>query len=792
MTARRRLALARAVLFWERLCPALWPLLALGLGFLVVAAFDLLPALPGWLHAAVLAMLGVAVLAALAAAARELALPTAAEARRRLERDSGLSHRPLEALDDALAVASGDPLAEALWQEHRRRMVLAAAGLRLGLPAAGLVRRDPYGLRVALSLLLFLGVLAAGTDFEPRVLRALHPAWGGAARAAAAGFDLWITPPDYTGMAPIYRGTAVAAAEGAGAGEPIPVPAGSTVLARVHGGGEVPVLALDGKPRQFATLKPGEFSVTAELGAATRIAALQGRAVLGDFPLKLIADQPPTASWTGPARIMPRGTLRLDYAARDDYGVRGLTLEISRAAGDEPAIDIAIAVPPQSREIKASLFEDLTDSPWAGLPVRLTLAARDALDQVGRSAPLELTLPERVFHNPVAKAVAEQRKWLMHDPDQSPAVAETIAGLSLRTDEYHGDTTVFLSLRAAARRLVLDTGHADLPGTLRLLWDAAVRIEDGGLTGAQKGLREAQQALQDALDRNASDAELDRLMRQLQQAIDQYLQTMAAESGEQPSDQAAPGDGQSVTPDDIRKLLDQARQLAQTGARDAAKQALANLQNLLESLKAGRASGGKGETGGQAMQDLARKQSQLLDRSYRASRQGQGQGQGADDANAKQGQAGGQQGETPGDLANSQEGLRKQLGEMMRQLGESGEIPQALGRAERAMRGAADALKRGQPGEAVGQEGEALDQLQQGAREMAEREGKGQQGQGAGGKDPFGRSDMGQVSGDDVKLPAAADLQRSREILDELRRRAGQADRPRQERDYLNRLLQRF
>jgi hypothetical protein len=108
------------------------------------------------------------------------------------------------------------------------------------------------------------------------------------------------------------------------------------------------------------------------------------------------------------------------------------------------------------------------------------------------------------------------------------------------------------------------------------------------------------------------------------------------------------------------------------------------------------------------------------------------------------------------------------------------------------MRGAAEALRRGDPGSAVGAEGEALDQLQQGAREMAERAGQGQGGRQAGGTDPFGRNGMGSIDNGDVKLPAAIDLQRSRAILDELRRRAGQPDRPRLERDYLNRLLQRF
>ena len=50
----------------------------------------------------------------------------------------------------------------------------------------------------------------------------------------------------------------------------------------------------------------------------------------------------------------------------------------------------------------------------------------------------------------------------------------------------------------------------------------------------------------------------------------------------------------------------------------------------------------------------------------------------------------------------------------------------------------------------------------------------------------------GQMDTGDVKLPDKSDLQRAREILQELRRRAGENQRPRYELDYLDRLLKRF
>ncbi len=52
---RFRLLLAWAAFLWERLWPAFWPVTAAAGIFLAIALFDLLPLLPGWLHAGVLA-----------------------------------------------------------------------------------------------------------------------------------------------------------------------------------------------------------------------------------------------------------------------------------------------------------------------------------------------------------------------------------------------------------------------------------------------------------------------------------------------------------------------------------------------------------------------------------------------------------------------------------------------------------------------------------------------------------------------------------------------------------------
>ena len=189
-----RLRLARGALLWERVWPACWPMLAVLGTFLVVGLFDLLPLLPGVLHAALLLGFGVAFTIALAAISRRLGLPDRFAARRRIEQASGLEHRPLQALADRPGMAL-DPQAALLWQAHRRRMEAATRRLRIGLPAAGLARSDPWGLRAVLAILLLIGTVDAGVDWRDRLVRALSPSLPGRSPALAASFDIWVTPP---------------------------------------------------------------------------------------------------------------------------------------------------------------------------------------------------------------------------------------------------------------------------------------------------------------------------------------------------------------------------------------------------------------------------------------------------------------------------------------------------------------------------------------------------------------------------------------------------------------------
>ncbi|MBR0672482.1 DUF4175 family protein, partial [Neoroseomonas soli] len=141
----RRTRLARLALWWEAAWPALWPPLGV-IGLFVVAALSGLPLLlPPWLHLALLAGFAAALARTGQRALRHLHLPALPAAERRLERDSGLPHRPIATLGDR--PTGNDPVALALWQAHRRRAEERLSALRVAPPRPGLAARDPRALR---------------------------------------------------------------------------------------------------------------------------------------------------------------------------------------------------------------------------------------------------------------------------------------------------------------------------------------------------------------------------------------------------------------------------------------------------------------------------------------------------------------------------------------------------------------------------------------------------------------------------------------------------------------------
>jgi uncharacterized protein (TIGR02302 family) len=794
-------ALARAALVWERVWPAVWPAAGIAGLFAAIALFDVLPALPGWLHGMVLALFAIAVAVTLILAVRRLHWPSRQHARRRLERDSGLSHRPLALLEDEPATGTGDADSLRLWALHRERARARIARLRLRLPRAGLAAVDPLALRAALGLILVIALIAGRGEWSDRLGRAVLPDLTVLAAVPPASFDIWINPPAYTRLPPVFLDAA------ASAPEPLSIATGSTVLAQVQGGRGVPALHIGESQTDFSNVAGDAYKISAEITSGDRLSVVQNETTLAEWPLILIPDETPRVAFLAPPARSERAALRLDYSAQDDYGLASVIARIRRLDDESIApLDVELALPGiDLKQTDGTSFNDLTPHPWAGLAVTIQLVAEDSIGQQGTSEAVRTVLPERIFNHPVARALVELRKQLTLNPKGRLPVARALSDIYAQPDHFFNDIVVALALRSAERRLIYDATPAAVAQVQQLLWDTALRIEEGDLSIAERDLREVQKALMDALARGADDAEIERLMDELQQALDRFLEALAEQMREQLSGGAEPRplppDAQILPSDELQRMIDQAREMARSGARDAARDMLSRLQNMLENLRASPFSPGLDENGRNAfqmlqdMESLMRDQQELLDGSYQRSLK-----RGPSDKNRSSDT------QQNRDDAQAQDRLRRQLGEMMRRLGQSlGEIPRPLGRAERSMRDARDALEGDRPGDAVPPQTRTMDQLQQGLQSMAEQfmeqmgqaaeRNSGQFGVRPGnGQDPLGRrpGSSGLEALEGVEIPDRMELRRAREILDELRRRRGDRERPALELDYIDRLLRQF
>src|SRR3546814_14695087 len=101
-------------------------------------------------------------------------------------------------------------------------------------------------------------------------------------------------------------------------------------------------------------------------------------------------------------------------------------------------------------------------------------------------------------------------------------------------DMVGDDTVVHLGLATAKWRLRRDQDAAAVDAVRDLLWDTALRLEDGDLTIAERELRDAHQALMDALQSNAHQEETDRDLNRLWAALQQFTDRMMPHARDQP------------------------------------------------------------------------------------------------------------------------------------------------------------------------------------------------------------------------------------------------------------------
>ncbi len=579
--AALRLA-ARCTLACEVLARAAWPSAAL-LGVLASAALlGAATLLPAWLHWTLL-FAGVAGFAVLILrAARHTRLPGQADAERRLERDSGLRHRPFAALRDVPATET----AAQLWQLHQARARADLAHLRLAPPHAGLAAHDPHALRLATVLLLAASLVVAGPQAGQRLAGFLLPGLPGGFAGPAPVVTGWVQPPAYTGLAPIF----LPASGGA-----LGVPAGSRLTLSITGLSARPHVSVAGRSAAVETLGEDSFQSTVTLTHPGTLRVTGRLFGLAGWTLTLIPNEPPTAAWTKlPGRAGTSLSTSLPWQAAQRWGVAGLEAQLRpRGRSDLPALRIPLPLPGTPRQATGAATPDLSANPYAGLTVTGALDARDVSGQHGQGAPADFVLPARTFHHPLARAIADLRRRLALHPDQAAVAADDLAALAEAplAPPVPGLAPSGITLNMAAAAALLGA-HPSAPAVAQAqtrLWLLALALDGALPDAAASALDEVREDLRRGLEDHArgklSDRALAEKLQALRQALDHRLAEMARQAMKQGALQPFDPQTHHLSSNAIDRTIAKLEKALKDGRMDDARQAMAQLNRMMEQLK---------------------------------------------------------------------------------------------------------------------------------------------------------------------------------------------------------------
>lgn len=720
---RRR---AARVLWLEILARVLAPGLLLLAAYAAAALFGL--ASPwAWL-AVLLATLGIT-----AWRLRAVRPPGPGKIDRRIEAASGFSHRPLAALADGRAAGDG-----AIWAAHQALLSTQLARARAGFPAPLAAGADPLALRALLALLLLLGAITAGSQSATRLAQAFTlPAWPFPGPIIQA----WVTPPDYTGAAPVLLapGQRVTVLQGS----TLSVIVDGTQAAIRYGGQNLPGHKLGDASRRADTV------ITAS--GVLRIGPWWH--LLADFPVIAVPPEAPKISWR---EIGVRdGQLELGWHVQDAYGLAALQARLSppKMPG---AMAQSLALPAQTGDGQAVL--EAGASPYAGARVVLVLAATNTAGVAASSAPLELDLPPLDLHDATARQIARARYNLALAPGAATRIGTMLLGLARAPPSRipAAADVPLAALGAALRGQEISAGAAE-----NLLFELIQRIEAGPAYASARALAQASQALLRELAGGKADAgTLQNLLAQLQAALAAHLAAMGPDQAGTP--------GQKFDLSALNQLAQHIAADEQAGRMAQAAAGMRQLQDMLRALRNARpmtaAEAERAAEASQAAGDLAalvRGQAGLLDQTAQGSA-----------------------------TADAQAVLQQQLGATARRLAAAGmpDLPGMQG-AARAMQAARGALAQAHNGAAATAETGAIQAMQQAAAALQARARPGLElgGMNAGGQDETGP--LGTVG--DYRMPALnqATPNAADEIEQEILRLDADPALPQGTHDYLRRLL---
>lgn len=762
-----------------------------------------------------------------------LSLPTENEIDRRIESTSALNHRPLAALRDKLANPK-KMHSRTLWHSARHHLIEALSKIKPSYPKSLITLRDPHALRFAAALIFILGLSVAGNDYSSRISQGILPFSYNSDGTQKKTTRFIITPPKYTGVPQIIL-------NGSGK-KSLDLPAGSLVKVVINGGFVRPIVNIDGIKIPFDDSGSHNYSLETTIPDGNSLHVTQSFLPRGSFKYNLRPDKPPEISMDSDnINLAPRGSINIPFKVTDDYGVTVMSMHMELDLSHDTDKDIrplgkAITLSrsvlsPAGKTFDITPSFDLTAHPWAGLPVEMSFRGQDYLGQQSNVEILQITLPERKFINSLAQKIITIRKQLIQNPfDHYETLINQLETLQTHPDDFNRDNVVLLALRTAASRLYwsgpsLETAES----VVDLLWDAAIKIEEGNLSVAALKLREAQNNLEAALrNPDATNEDLAQLMDNFRHAMGEYLRELQNNLPRLIAEDENPMylPAKLLTSQTLAEIFDKIESDMMSGNRSAAQQMLSQLENLFSANPVSMNLPDNIVKMMEAANELERiisDQKALLEQTKieisdidktNMIRRDFGKTLPPDtelmdnwgiiempptphkDSTNEQGSIANSQ-----PLQTKQESIRLSLAALMVIANEAiGKTPDNMLKAENEMQASSQDLWNNNPQQSKNHQQNAIDYLEQSQQKMSEILAEQMKkikliSFGAGMKmDPLGRpyGDDGHSTESNVQIPDESEKKRAQEILQLLQKRAGELDRPPAELDYYRRLLRRF
>jgi uncharacterized protein (TIGR02302 family) len=254
VSLERALERARWAILWERLWPPLAALVTVIGLFLAVSWLGLWLWLPPMGRG-----LGLFVFFALLAPTMVRALlfvrfPSRHDGLRRLDRVSGIAHRPATTIADEMATSQGDAWSKALWRAHVEQALARVRNLKAGLPLPRLSVRDPFALRALVLILAVATFFAAGGERGRRIAAAFD--WQGVVVPPNFRLDAWVLPPAYTSKPPVILPGVRPGEHTQAQASAVSVPAGSVLIIRASGKAQFDVVVAGGLEEAAGDQRP--------------------------------------------------------------------------------------------------------------------------------------------------------------------------------------------------------------------------------------------------------------------------------------------------------------------------------------------------------------------------------------------------------------------------------------------------------------------------------------------------------------------------------------------------------